>query len=62
MDYVQRVAMTVLISVVLVIVLTAVFRFFAVRPLMYQPYVYFLVGMVAVSFVLPPEPQTLLTL
>jgi hypothetical protein len=57
MDYLNRMASTLLAGILFVLTLTSLMTFLGVEPRTYQPYLYFGLAMTALSFVLSPEPE-----
>lgn len=57
MDYLNRLAATLLAGIVFVITLTSLMTFLGVQPRTYQPYLYFGLAMTTLSFVLSPVPD-----
>ena len=57
MDYLNRLASTLLAGILFVLTLTTIMTFLGVEPRSYQPYLYFGVAMTTLSFVLSPEPE-----
>jgi hypothetical protein len=57
MDYLNRLAATVLAGILFVITLTSLMTFLGVGTRDYQPYLYFGVAMTTLGFVLSPTPE-----
>lgn len=60
MDYLNRLALSILVMIVGISILTSILTFFAVKPIVYQPYLFFLIALVLLSFILHPYPVTFL--
>lgn len=52
MEYLNRVALTILLTVILVVIFTTAMVFVGVQPADYQPYMYYAVAMAVLSMVL----------
>ncbi len=52
MDYVNRVALTVLYAIVTIVVFTSVMTFIDVEPQAYNPYLYFLILLMIFQLIL----------
>jgi hypothetical protein len=57
MDYLNRMACTLLVGVVFVLTLTSLMTFLGVGPRTYQPYLYFGLTLTSLSFILSPSPD-----
>ena len=55
--FLNRVAITVLAGLLVVVIITAIMTFAGIGPESYMPYVYFAVALVVLSVVLPMQPQ-----
>jgi hypothetical protein len=52
MDYLNRVALTVLLTIIVVVIFTTAMSFVDIPPADYQPYMYYVVAMAVLSMVL----------
>ena len=60
MDYLNRLAATVLGVILLVVVVTAILTFIGVPEVTYKPYLFFLVAIVVLSAILSPQPISMI--
>jgi hypothetical protein len=60
MDYLNRLALTLLCMMLFISLMTSILTFLGVKPILYQPYLFFIIALVILSFILPPSPTTFL--
>ena len=60
MDFVKKVILVVLATVLTILVVTAIMSFFGVNAASYNPYMYFLVAMVVFGLYLSPQPISMI--
>ena len=56
----NRIAITVLVSIVVVVIVTTVLSFAGAASEEYMPYIYFVVAMVILSAILPAQPLSMI--
>jgi hypothetical protein len=56
----NRIAMTILASIVVVVILTAVLTFAGAQQDEYMPYIYFIIALVVLSAILPAQPLSMI--
>jgi hypothetical protein len=56
----NRIAVTILISIVVIVILTTIMTFTGVGQEEYMPYIYFVVALVILSAILPTQPLSMI--
>jgi hypothetical protein len=56
----NRIALTILASIVLVVILTAIMSFAGAPQEEYMPYIYFVIALVVLSAILPAQPLSMI--
>jgi len=59
MEYITRVAWTVLYIIVTVVVFTGVMNFVNITSEMYSPYLYFIIALLIFSLILSPKKESI---
>jgi hypothetical protein len=60
MDFVQRVLISLILTITTVILTTSILTFFGVPPHVFNPYMFYLVALVLLGLFLSPKPVSLL--
>lgn len=59
--YLNRLATTVLIGIIVIVILTTIMTFTGVPEEQYMPYIYFALSLIILSAILPTIPMSMIT-